>query len=338
MDIHRKLISITMEKARKKKKVEEAKPPAYRPSKSDPRDMLSANRMDLALHWRDTANHRLAAPLPDYHYLINQRDLPATAESIWDLDIDGWKNMLEPLLCGTRDDNSPLAVLRQHEATIVRDICSYIRHEFAGHVKMTVPASLVGNLEYGEDNVYAQFDEDRVWPCVKDDVAATSHRFDDGFVAFARCGQVEFPAPADRNVNMMPFVFGDKESLPDDLKCYFPLIEQCPYLKDDLGKVGYLTVHESYIDAGKAQRREGLHIESPGVSFPNDENAPSFAPGVEEEPDNWGKGFFLGPDRYDGGIFFASSVQDTSKVWNALVDNRVSGIVDDMVHASTCVD
>ena len=77
-----------------------------------------------------------------------------------------------------------------------------------------------------------------------------------------------------------------------------------------------------------AKRREGLHIESPGT-IPNDENAPSFAPGVEEEPDHpWGEGVFLGPDRYDGGIFFASSVSNTSMVWNALVDSRVAGIVD----------
>ena len=249
--------------ARKKKRVE-AKPPAYHPSKSDPRiSRYSSNRQQ----WRATADYRLSAPLPDYHYLLNPRDLPATAKSIHPrcldidgCDIDGWKHMLEPLLCGTRDDNSSLAVLREHETTIVRDICSYIRHEFAGHVKMTVPASLVGNIcevaNQGPDLFhYAQFDEGRDWPYVKEEVAATSHRFDDGFVAFARVGQVEFPAPADRNVNMLPFIFGDKESLPDNLQCYFPLIEQCPYLKDDLGKVGYLTVHESYVDVGKAQRR-----------------------------------------------------------------------------------
>ena len=70
-------------------------------------------------------------------------------------------------------------------------------------------------------------------------------------------------------MSMMPFILGDRESLPSYLTCYFLLIEQCPYMKDDLGKVGYLTVHESYVDVGEAQRREGLHIESPGI-FPDD--------------------------------------------------------------------
>ena len=36
---------------------------------------------------------------------------------------------------------------------------------------------------------------------------------------------------------------------------------------------------------------------------------------------------FRGHDRFDGGIFMASSVTDTSEVWDALVDSRVPGIV-----------
>jgi hypothetical protein len=147
----------------------------------------------------------------------------------------------------------------------------------------------------------------------------------DGFVAFSKCGVVEFPEPAERNVNMMPFIFGNKSSLPDDLQCYHELIEQCPYMRDEIGKVGYLTVHESYVDVGKAQRREGLHIESPGVFCDDEPNAAAFSPGVEHP---WGQGVFLGPDRYEGGIYMASSVSNTSEVWDALVDKNVSGIVD----------
>lgn len=39
-----------------------------------------------------------------------------------------------------------------------------------------------------------------------------------GYVAFAPCGEVEFPEPGDRNVNMLPFVFGDIDSLPLELQ------------------------------------------------------------------------------------------------------------------------
>jgi hypothetical protein len=95
-------------------------------------------------------------------------------------------------------------------------------------------------------------------------------------------------------------------------------------MRDEIGKVGYLTVHESYVDVGKAQRREGLHIESPGVFCDDEPNAAAFSPG-EEHP--WGQGVFYGPDRYEGGIYMASSVSNTSEVWDALVDKNVSGIV-----------
>lgn len=94
-------------------------------------------------------------------------------------------------------------------------------------------------------------------------------------------------------------------------------------MKEDIGKVGYLTVHESYVDVGECQRREGLHIESPGF-FP-DGSPSEFRPAVEH---CWGMGVLRGHDFYDGGIFMAASQKDTSKVWDALVDSRVPGIVD----------
>jgi hypothetical protein len=146
-----------------------------------------------------------------------------------------------------------------------------------------------------------------------------------GFVAFSKCGRVEFPEPMDRNVNMLPFIFGDMDSLPDNLKCYHDLIEKCPYMKDEIGKVGYLTVHESYVDATKAQRREGLHIESPGIFSDEETRQAEFTPGLEHE---WGQGVFFGPDRYEGGIFMASSISNNSEVWDALVDKNVPEIVD----------
>jgi hypothetical protein len=255
--------------------------------------------------------------------------LPATAEVLYGdkLEKSQWKGTLETILAGTRDENSPLSALREHEGTIARDIYSFIGSQWASHVKQTVPAYLVGRSDMGGR---MQFNHGRIgrdnW-CKRDinqDAETTSSGFENGFVAYARVGEVQFPEPANRNVNMMPFIFGDKNSLPDDLKCYFRLIEMCPYMKDDLGKVGYLTVHESYVDVGEAQRREGLHIESPGV-FADGANPAAFTPGVEHR---WGMGMFWGPDRYEGGIYMASSVAGTSKVWDALVDSTVPGIVD----------
>mmetsp|Transcript_27917 Transcript_27917/g.47455 ORF Transcript_27917/g.47455 Transcript_27917/m.47455 type:complete len:411 (-) Transcript_27917:342-1574(-) len=267
------------------------------------------------------------------------RRLPATAEEFYRKKLEkfGWKGKPEVLLAGTRDGNSPLSLLREHEATIVREICSFISNRWARHVKLTVPAALVG-VDLHDDEL-VQFNHGRyqngagllIIGDYKGGSNKTSSGFDNGFVAWARCCHhfLNFPEPAGRNVNMMPFIFGDKHSLPNDLQCYFPLIERCPYMQDDVGKVGYLTVHESHVNVGDAQRREGLHIESPGVFCDS-----SFTPAVEH---HWGAGFygteidggiFMGPDRFDGGIFMASSVKDTSIVWDALVDSRIPGIVD----------
>ena len=124
---------------------------------------------------------------------------------------------------------------------------------------------------------------------------------------------------------MLPFVFGDKSSLPLKLQCYHDLIESCPYkyVGDEMGKVGYLTVHEGFVEAGKAQRREGLHIETPGGLV---DGTAAFSPGTEFI--SWGQGMFFETDCYEGGIYMASNLANTSEIWDALVDKNVSGIVD----------
>jgi len=142
---------------------------------------------------------------------------------------------------------------------------------------------------------------------------------------------------------MLPFVLGDQESLPLDLQCYYPLIDACPFPKDDFGKVAFLTVHETEtVEKHQTQRRPGLHIESPGVfadrsrssSFQSKKNPKedhnhypscSFTPG--EELHHWGRGTFGGPDRYHGGIYLASNVDNSTALWDALVDSSVPGIV-----------
>ncbi|CAB9531470.1 expressed unknown protein (Partial), partial [Seminavis robusta] len=154
--------------------------------------------------------------------------------------------------------------------------------------------------------------------------------------AFVSVKYVTFPEPADRNINMMPFRFGDKDSLPVEYQCYWHLIEECPYMDPNLfegSSVGYLTVHESFVDATKAQRRQGLHIEAPGVStaeeLGNIEAYSSHRKPVVHF--HWGMGRYVEDDetmRLEGGIFMASTVANTSQLWHALVDKSTPGIVD----------
>lgn len=91
------------------------------------------------------------------------------------------------------------------------------------------------------------------------------------------------------------------------------MIDACPFYREEMGKVAYLTVQESEVTPGATQRRPGLHIESPGVLPDPVENlspntgdgggavdatgaARSFSPAVEH---SWGMGVFFGPDRYE---------------------------------------
>lgn len=142
---------------------------------------------------------------------------------------------------------------------------------------------------------------------------------DRGIVAFAKCGIIKFPKDdeKERNVNMMPFVIGDVESLPDDLRPYHSLIEACPYDDEEMGKVGYLTVHESRVSANEAQRRTGLHVETPGtIAHRDGDDGCRFSPAIEHY---WGRGRLMGVDRFVGGIYAASDVGGTSRLYDALV-------------------
>mmetsp|Transcript_7831 Transcript_7831/g.18867 ORF Transcript_7831/g.18867 Transcript_7831/m.18867 type:complete len:346 (-) Transcript_7831:2773-3810(-) len=241
--------------------------------------------------------------------------LPATAEEIFNLHPYCWEGTIRTVLCGTRDKKSPLMILGEHESTLVREIHSYLTKKFANRVKLTFPSKLVEQKDETVLALMKSFQEVR---------RGDSNGYDVSSVAFMRLGSIKFPAPNDRNVNMLPFILGRKDSLPEDLQCYYPLIAECPCNFDEFGFVGYLTVHESFVDATKAQRREGLHIESPGFFRGGANGTASFTPGQD---DGWGWGSYV-DDQYEGGIYMASSVSNTSEVWDALVDKKCPGIVD----------
>ena len=50
---------------------------------------------------------------------------------------------------------------------------------------------------------------------------------------------------------MMPFIQGDPDSLPKEYKAYSSVVKN-NFL--DKGKIGYLTIDESFVSAGKSQR------------------------------------------------------------------------------------
>lgn len=137
---------------------------------------------------------------------------------------------------------------------------------------------------------------------------------------------VDFPAPANININMMPFVMAQKfheSKLPSNLKHYWDRIIKHCILRREIGKIGYLTIQESRVDKGSCQRRPGIHTESPGVNLLKDSRGvlvPVYlhwgrvfaAPGDEEQTTFWLK--------LEGGIFMASNVDDSCRVWNCEIE------------------
>jgi len=195
------------------------------------------------------------------------------------LEADGgllpWTDHLRVLLCGVHDPKSPWSVLQGYEGTVLRQIYELVLQSWRASVKPVPPASKLIEA-YGKR--VAQDGE--------------------GAVAFSFW-----------NVNMMPFVMGERASVPEELKAYYDqIVTKCP-MSNEWGEVCYLTVQESFIEMGQTQRRGGLHVEAGGTQG-------SFAPGVMA---NWGGGL---DEEYHGGIFLASSVECTTEVFEDVVDHE----------------
>ena len=75
---------------------------------------------------------------------------------------------------------------------------------------------------------------------------------------FERINAVEFPKYKGIMINMMPFVIGDLNTLPGDVRAYANVIDSCELEK---GAKAYLSINESIVTQGKTQRRPGIHTD-----------------------------------------------------------------------------
>lgn len=137
-----------------------------------------------------------------------------------------------------------------------------------------------------------------------------------------------FPAPQGININMMPIRYFDTKTIPQNCRGYIPFIQECPLLPTratrSLDKVVYLTIHESWVEVGSSHRRAGLHVERPGclqrgrIVKPPDQ----FSHESEHHQICWGLGRLgrhLEGDIPVDGIFMASNVDDSSRVYDVLI-------------------
>jgi hypothetical protein len=129
-----------------------------------------------------------------------------------------------------------------------------------------------------------------------------------------------FPQPTGVNINMMPIKFHDWTTLPEYCLPYLDMINCC-FMREqhfERDKIVYLTIHESIVQAGKTQRRAGLHLERPGLS---DGKGGEIAKCNRKSDYSlaWGLGIYMEEYPKDG-IYMASNVANSCKVWPVLVD------------------
>lgn len=195
-------------------------------------------------------------------------------------------------------------------------------------------------------------------PCAHDSPASCRPR--DGGIFAARVGyEVAFPKASGININMMPISLktpssypahpAAQDALPKFAHQYAPLLRAClQYISPGECDVAYLTIHESVIEKdGESQRRPGLHVDSPGMrpseSSPNG-HVVDFGRGPHSHWMFWGAGNAKTSDaeggvyQLHGGIFMASNVSNSTRVWDTQVaDACVVGAHGDCEHLRGCV-
>lgn len=146
--------------------------------------------------------------------------------------------------------------------------------------------------------------------------------------------RTSFPPPRDIKVNMMPFrLYSPHRTLPEELQGYLDLVWACRAAGFEDGdymsateRVAYLTVHEGWVEPGRAQRRPGLHIECPGEVV----RGGRWVRGTWDTIDEcgrdvmWGGGLCGWSEEHGyvvpvDGIFMASTVAGTCAVYPCLV-------------------
>lgn len=78
---------------------------------------------------------------------------------------------------------------------------------------------------------------------------------------FKELGAIELPAFSGIRIMMMPVILGDASSVPDFLSSYQKTLGKLFDMGGHAGEVGYLTIDEKVVPAGKTHRRAGAHVD-----------------------------------------------------------------------------
>lgn len=124
--------------------------------------------------------------------------------------------------------------------------------------------------------------------------------------------KIEFPTFMGIKCNMMPFIQGDSKSLPEQYQSYAKIVDENFIEK---GEIGFLTIDEALVNAGKSQRgfnssgiNRNVHIEV----------------GRNAAENYWGSGGSSWGGRLktilddDTKVLIANSMSDTCRIWDAV--------------------
>lgn len=188
------------------------------------------------------------------------------------------------LLRGTIDDDNPLSILRANPL-IWSKVFDNVQSWYNAHILRT-------------ENAYKVMD-----------------------YSYLRCMPLQFPAPTNININMMPIKYCEIPGfIPRE---YHRMYYECMRFSD-YNTTAYLTIHESLVQPGESQRRSGLHVERPGSIaqggniLEKDMSNPEYVKRYQDLA--WGLGHWEGGIPKDG-IFMMSSVSNSCQIWPLQISN-----------------
>ena len=146
-----------------------------------------------------------------------------------------------------------------------------------------------------------------------------------------------FPAPTGININMMPIRLYDacgysyrQVPIPEEVRLYSSLISRLPIrtpyedgvMRTTINseRIAYLTIQEGIVQSGQSHRRPGLHVERPGLL---QHGGQLIKRDRQDKLYNflaWGLGTVTDEGIPTDGIYMASNVADTCRVWPVLID------------------
>ena len=156
--------------------------------------------------------------------------------------------------------------------------------------------------------------------------------------------EVFFPKSKGLNINMMPFILSrdfQECRLPRLLTPYWKfIISKCILTDEQIGQVCYLTINESRIEEGHLQQRSRIHTEK----IARLELCNGLIEGIHKGQGNaWTQRESFYDSRFgdfdqdclkiNGGIFMASNVADSCRVWDCqIMDDSCIGHLGDIEH------